>query len=270
MEVENFGPTSNLSILGLFGTSVFENETIRLNPIKDVEYDYSDLDNEIPDDVYTEDFYGDYDETFVPPPVVTPPPSNNPFGIDLNFDDYKLSDIRNIEYEYDYANYDEEEDNEIEDEPAAPAPPAAQGPPGLISEFNLDDYKLSDIKDIEYDYYDYDDDLDNEVVDTKATDIKPAAAAPALKYKYKIIKTVNLPPSNAGPVTYFTPTQLKYMGLKHQKQQQPQAPPRQRPRPQRNRPKPNILDGIVSKVQGKVNFLVGAVTRKWKFPNIFG
>ena len=268
MEVENFGPTSNLSILGLFGTSVFENETIRLNPIKDVEYDYSDLDNEIPDDVYTEDFYGDYDETFVPPPVETPPPSNNPFGIDINFDDYKLSDIRNIEYEYDYSNYDEE-DNEIEDEPAPPASPPPQGPPGLISEFNLDDYKLSDIKDIEYDYDDYYDDLDNEVVDTKATAINPPA--PVLKYKYKIIKTVHHAPSSAGPVTYFTPTQLKYMGIKHHKQQQqPQIPSRPRPRPQRTRPKPSVLDGIVSKVQGKVNFLVGAVTRKWKFPNIFG
>ena len=46
------------------------------------------------------------------------------YRIDINFDDYKLSDIRNIEYEYDYEDYEvdnnavdeEEEDEEEEDE----------------------------------------------------------------------------------------------------------------------------------------------------------
>ena len=63
------------------------------------------------EDLYTEDFYGDYDDTFVPPEPVTTPRNANPFGVAINFDDYKLSDIRNVEYEYDY---DEYEDTEIE------------------------------------------------------------------------------------------------------------------------------------------------------------
>ena len=46
------------------------------------------------DDEYVEDFYGDYDETFVPPPVPTTPKTSNPFGVLINFDDYKLSDIK--------------------------------------------------------------------------------------------------------------------------------------------------------------------------------
>lgn len=100
---------------GLFGPSVFENEKIALNPIGEIEYDYKEeLDNDIPDveeDLYTEDFYGDYDDTFVPPVPVTTPRNANPFGVAINFDDYKLSDIRNVEYEYDY---DEYEDTEIE------------------------------------------------------------------------------------------------------------------------------------------------------------
>ena len=68
-------------------------------------------------DLYTEDFYGDYDETFVPPPKVELPddPSSNPFGVDINFEDYELSDIRNVEYEYDYGDYNEEY-NEIDTE----------------------------------------------------------------------------------------------------------------------------------------------------------
>ena len=101
--------------LGLFGTSVFENEKIALNPIGEIEYDYTEeLDNDIPDveeDLYTEDFYGDYDDTFVPPVPVTTPRNANPFGVAINFDDYKLSDIRNVVYEYDY---DEYEDTEID------------------------------------------------------------------------------------------------------------------------------------------------------------
>jgi len=102
---------------GLFGNSVFENEEIALNPIREVEYDYYDLDNALDgreEDLYSEDFYGDYDDSFVPPPVVALPETSNPFGIDINFDDYKLSDIRNIEYEYDYEDY--EVDNNAVDE----------------------------------------------------------------------------------------------------------------------------------------------------------
>ena len=111
-------------IVGLFGTSVFENEKIALNPIGEIEYDYTEeLDNDIPDveeDLYTEDFYGDYDDTFVPPVPVTTPRNANPFGVAINFDDYKLSDIRNVEYEYDYDEYEdtEIETNEVGDEAA--------------------------------------------------------------------------------------------------------------------------------------------------------
>ena len=42
---------------GLFGNSVFENEEIALNPIREVEYDYYDLDNAL--DGREEDLYSE-------------------------------------------------------------------------------------------------------------------------------------------------------------------------------------------------------------------
>ena len=78
-----------------------------------IEYDYDEEEEDSANDLYTEYFYGDYDETFEPPPEKTVPvaSSSNPFGVDLNFDDYELSDIRNVEFEYDY-DYDYN-DNEV-------------------------------------------------------------------------------------------------------------------------------------------------------------
>ena len=78
------------------------------------------------EDLYTEDFYGDYDDTFVPPVPVTTPRNANPFGVAINFDDYKLSDIRNVEYEYDYDEYEDTaiETNEVGDGDADVSPDA--------------------------------------------------------------------------------------------------------------------------------------------------
>ena len=80
-----------------------------------IEYDYEEEEEDSANDLYTEYFYGDYDETFEPPPEKTVPveSSSNPFGVDLNFDDYELSDIRNVVFEYDY-DYDYDyTDNEV-------------------------------------------------------------------------------------------------------------------------------------------------------------
>ena len=93
--------------------SAFDESKIPLSGIKDIVYDYDSYE----EDLYSEDFYGDYDETFTPPAKSDPPDaaSSNPFGVDINFDDYALSDIRNIEYDYDY----DDEYNEIDVTPPA-------------------------------------------------------------------------------------------------------------------------------------------------------
>ena len=110
--------------LAVFGVSVFDESTIPLNGIKDIVYDYYDSYEE---DLYSEDFYGDYDETFSPPPEQEVPDvaSSNPFGVDINFEDYALSDIRNIEYEYDYDDdyEDNVEYNEVDVEPLSQPDP---------------------------------------------------------------------------------------------------------------------------------------------------
>ena len=146
--------------------------------------------------------------TFIPPPKTEPPDvaSSNPFGVDINFDDYALSDIRNIEYEYD------DEDNDVDVVMVSPEVP---------------DTKI------------------------KLEETKP----PVLHYKYKLFSPVK-------EYVRFTPTQLKYMGI----QKQPRPPSRHR------RPKkvPSPLDLLVSSVQNKLNFLVGALTRKMKLPKIVG
>ena len=116
-----------------------------------IEYDYDEEEEDSANDLYTEYFYGDYDETFEPPPEKTVPvaSSSNPFGVDLNFDDYELSDIRNVEFEYDY-DYDYT-DNEVS-----------------TGEDSTDEDLISD-----YDDNDNDDDDDD---DDEG------------KYKYKLIK----------------------------------------------------------------------------------
>ena len=211
----------------MFGSSIFENETIKLNSIKDEEYDYDELDNEILDDVYSEDFYGDYDETFVPPPPAELPSeeSSNPFGMKINFDDYKLSNIRDVEYEYDYEDYDyvdENEENRIE-----------------TKNKELDDANILKT------------DIETEMETSK----------PTLHLKYKILKN-----GKPGTVSHLSPTQLYFMGiwnqLPHYTQLKRQPIPKKVDR--------SIFDSMISKVQGKVDFLVKAVTKKWKLPNIFG
>ena len=225
----------------VFGNSVFDDEEIALDPIGKIEYDYeeeySDLENEIlEEDLYVEDFYGDYDETFVPPSTPAPSKSSNPFGIDINFDDYKLSDIRNIEYDYsDY--YDEY--NEVETE--------AEEVSEQIENNEKKPYKVV-VKNTENSFQ------------------------PNLKYEYKILKQSNRPNYHQSyPATYFSPTQLKYMGLpQHHPTRGPRPPPSKTPSAAPSPLSINPLDTIINKFRGKVNFLVGAVTRRWQFPKVFG
>ena len=135
------------------------------------EYDYYDVDNSLDEkeeDLYSEDYYGDYDDTFVPPPVVPLKKTNNPFGIDINFDDYKLSDIRNVEYEYDYEDYEEEtEENEI-----------VENPLGV------------DMMNKEYEYEEEEEEEDEKIneIDVDEQIINTFERKPQLTYKYKIIK----------------------------------------------------------------------------------
>merc|ERR1712226_983705 len=107
----------------IFGNSDFDESRIPLNGIKDIVYDYDyDSYDSYEEDLYSEDFYGDYDQTFTPPPKSKLPvvASSNPFGVpDLNFDEYALSDIRNIEYDYDY----DDEYNEVDVVTVTPTDP---------------------------------------------------------------------------------------------------------------------------------------------------
>ena len=243
---------------GLFGESVFENEKIALNPIGSKEYDYYDLDNsldEIEDDLYSENFYGDYDETFVPPPVVPLKETSNPFGIDINFDDYKLSDIRNVEYEYDYEDYVEEN---LQDE-------VVKSPFG--GDINIEDYKLSDIRNKEYEY-DYNEDEDEKIneinVDEKV--INTVVSKPQIKYKYKIIKTI--PPAFVPhqyvirrPHHVRTPPHHPRPWRPHVRPHRPRRPAA--PRPQRPA---DPFTAFAVNIRKKVDSIFKAVTKKFNFP----
>ena len=81
----------------------------------ELEYDYEDEQQDGLNDLYSEYFYGDYDQSFdpPPPPTKTLQTSSNPFGVEINFDQYELSDIRNVEYDYDY-DYENEVSNGID------------------------------------------------------------------------------------------------------------------------------------------------------------
>ena len=234
--------------LGLFGDSVFENEKISLNPIRLKEYDYYDLDNSLDEkeeDLYSENFYGDYDDSFVPPPVVPLKETSNPFGIDINFDDYKLSDIRNVEYEYDYDDYEEE--NEIVKSPFG-------------GDININDYKLSDVKDKEYEY-DYEDEEDEKVNEINVD--STAVRKPQISYKYKIIKNI--------PQT-FIPHHYVIRGPDHvTPPARPSRPHYWRPyvRPHRARQPQRPRDPFTAfalNIRKKVDSIFKAVTKKFNFP----
>ena len=97
---------------------------------------------------------------------------------------------------------------------------------------NLNDFKLSDIRNVEYEY-DYDEDYND--IDEIDQETKIATKAkPPQEYTYKIISH---PPQNKQPspvsrpsgtyskiktITSFNPTQLKFMGIEpSQKHQHP-------------------------------------------------
>ena len=244
--------------LGLFGNSVFENENIALNPIGLKEYDYYDLDNsldEIEEDLYSENFYGDYDDTFVPPPVVPLKETSNPFGIDINFDDYKLSDIRNVEYEYDYDDYEEEKEEDK----------IVKSPFG--GDININDYKLSDVKDKEYEY-DYEDEEDEKINEINVDDkiMSTAVRKPQISYKYKIIKNI---PQTFIPHRYVIrgPHHVTPPARPHRPHyRRPYVRPhRPRPRPQPQRPRDPFTAFAVN-IRKKVDSIFKAVTKKFNFP----
>lgn len=214
------------------------------------------------EDLYSEDYYGDYDDSFVPPPVVPLKETSNPFGIDINFDDYKLSDIRNVEYEYDYEEYEEDkEEDEIVKSPFG-------------GDINIDDYKLSDVrnKEYEYDYEDEEDEKINEInVDEKI--INTIVSKPPISYKYKIIKHI--------PQT-FIPHQ--YVIRRPHQVRTPARPPRphytrytrpRRPHVRPHRPRPaspppqrpgDPFTAFAVNIRKKVDSIFKAVTKKFNFP----
>ena len=135
--------------------------------------------------------------------------------------------IKDIEYTYDY-DYDDY--NEIDDETETEKPTIF---PGVFGDsLNLDDFKLSDIKNVEYEY-DYDEDY-NEIDEIDQETKIATKAKPPQEYTYKIISH---PPQNKQPspvsrpsgtyskiktFTSFNPTQLKFMGIEpSQKHQHP-------------------------------------------------
>jgi len=108
---------------GPFGNSIFDGEEIELSPIGDIEYeytaeDYADEPIEKEDDLdelYDEEEYGDYDEKFIEPvrneADYEYDESAGPFGNSIfNLDDIETSPIADIEYEYDYEDYNDIDD----------------------------------------------------------------------------------------------------------------------------------------------------------------
>ena len=226
------------------------------------------------EDLYSEDFYGDYDDTFVPPPVVALKETSNPFGIDINFDDYKLSDIRNVEYEYDYEDYEEEiEENEI-----------VKSPFGV--DINIDDYKLSDVRNKEYEY-DYEEEEDEKIneIDVDEKIITTFVRKPQITYKYKIIKQnhqafiphqyiirrphqVRTPPPRPSPHhhTLARPWRPYVRPHRHQRPAAPQPNRPHRPAaPQPHRPR-DPFTALAVNIRKKVNSIFRAVTKKFNFP----
>merc|ERR1712083_430267 len=110
---------------GPFGASIFDNEEFELSPIGSVEYEYTeeDYEEEVFEDLdvlYSEDFYGDYEEEFIEPirneVDYDYDESAVPFGNSIfNLDDIEKSPIADVEYEYDYEDY-----NYIDDTPQIP------------------------------------------------------------------------------------------------------------------------------------------------------
>jgi len=100
---------------GPFGASIFDGEEFELASIGDIEYEYDSEDYEDEpiddlDDLYPEAEYGDYNETFIEPVRnevdYEYDESIGPFGNSIfDFDDIETSPIADIEYEYDYEDY---------------------------------------------------------------------------------------------------------------------------------------------------------------------
>ena len=199
-----------------------------------IEYDYDEEEEDSANDLYTEYFYGDYDETFEPPPEKTVPvaSSSNPFGVDLNFDDYELSDIRNVEFEYDY-DYDYN-DNEVS-----------------TGDDSTDEDLISD-----YDDNDNDDDDDDEG-----------------KYKYKLIKgpteSIILTPTQLkymGIQKENTEKRIKTI----QKQVKPQRIVRRPLKKSRPSRPTTPLHQLVHFFQRKVDSIAEAIRKQIRLPRVLG
>ena len=113
--MNNHRDVKQFSFSGPFGASIFDDEEFELSPIGTVEYEYTeeDYDDDVTDDIdvlYYEDFYGDYEEEFIEPVSnevdYEYDESAGPFGNSIfNLDDIEKSPIADVEYEYDYEDY---------------------------------------------------------------------------------------------------------------------------------------------------------------------
>jgi len=243
-----------------FGNSIFDGEELELSPIGDVQYEYDAEDYEDEpnndeveiDELYDEEEYGDYEEKFIEPvPVETDyeyDESAGPFGASIfNLDDIETSPIVDIEYEYDYEDYNDIDDTVKEpskDQSLSKEAPTTK-PKTVITSTQQPTAKSVIVKDfppISYNFKPIHQPSPPKFLS------QPQSSPPKLQNKPRPAPVQQTRPNYSHR---FTPAELQYMYGKHRqpKNLKPKAKPEQAAQT-------NPIQGLVLKLRNKVEKIV--------------
>ena len=231
-----------------------------MSPIIYVEYDYSEEDyadaqvlkEPTLDELYDEEEYGDYEEPFIEPPQedYVYDDTGGPFGASsFNLDDIETSPIADVEYEYDYEDYNTIDDTPIDDEDVVQ--PTKENTPKEIAPKQIPTVKPKIVQSIKVKtppviYYNF----------------RPVSSSSHHFSPPQRVKPFVQPIRNPANKYKFSPAELQYMYGKRQ----PKIPSGQ----EIKKKKPtNPLEIFVRKLQSKVEKILGFIRGDGRKPRLF-